>query len=1266
MAMKYGLKHKISIAVSVLIILLMTTIRYVTLSYFENQLKVTIAQNQFNLVTGFAGDIDNKLFAAQSQLIAMAREIPPEAMKDQDRIQALLDSMIGLQQIFDYQISILTPEGKILAETPLFPDRRGLDLSFRPYYQNTVANKVPVISDPYISSLATKHPIVRMTAPVFDKNGVLVGILLGAMDLMGVNILQDLAKITIGHGGYLYLTTGESRMMIIHPDDKRILASVPLGVNLLYDKAVKGFEGSGETVNTKGVRMLVSFKHLKVNNWILAVNYPISEAHDIVFQLEKHFFFTTMIGIACVLILVFFLIKFFISPLTAFTRHLETLPRKVGADKLIEIKTHDEIGLLSESFNRMITKLEQQKEALQRSEERYRTVYNSASDAIFIQDNVTGAILDVNQKACEMYGFSRAEALLADVGDLSAGEPPYTLREAMEWMSKAALGEPQLFEWKCKKKTGHLFWVEVKIRLVEIDGLDRLLVTVSDITERKQAEKALYKSEAEFRAIFEGASVGIVRSNPHNGRITQCNQKFCEITGYSFPELSTMSFLDITHPDDRDRDWEIFSSAERGQTPYYLNEKRYIRKDGSIVWVRLSSSFIRNDDGISSHTVGVCEDITARKRMEKEEDNRLKFMSALAAGEPLDTLFELIIDFLEESDPDALASILLLDGKHLIVGSAPKLPNFYNLAIDGLEIGKGVGSCGTAAYTGQRVIVEDIFSHPYWLNFRNLARQADLKSCWSEPVLSANGKVLGTFAIYHRHPYSPDSKDIECIKTAVNFASLAIERQKAEQAQVSRKAAEEANRAKSAFIANMSHEIRTPMNAILGFAHLLAQDSSITPQQTEYVQIINQSGAYLLKLINEILDMSKIEAGRVTLNNVSFCLHDFLDDLAVLFRSRAEGKGLRFNIKHDENLPLNINADEGKLRQVLVNLIGNSVKFTESGEIVVRITAETVGQEVGGNEIVRLTVEVEDTGPGISTEDINGIFEAFSQAQAGMKAGGTGLGLTISQKFVEMMGGNLSVESEVGKGSRFRFQVLSVVATAKPEQVKQAPSCQVIGLESGIDLIRVLVADDNQENRSLMRAILQPVGFEVQEAVNGQDAIDIFKRWSPHVVLMDMRMPVMDGYEATRQIKATESGRSTPVIAVTASVFVENKAEIMKSGVDDYICKPYRMEELFTVLKKCLNLNYKFSNDTIEHSDSTTPPFPEPEVLLTKLPQEVINSMRAAVGEGNMSYMRTLIGQAEKIDKVTAQKLMVLADQYDYDKLLQWLEKGEVPNVERV
>ncbi len=493
----------------------------------------------------------------------------------------------------------------------------------------------------------------------------------------------------------------------------------------------------------------------------------------------------------------------------------------------------------------------------------------------------------------------------------------------------------------------------------------------------------------------------------------------------------------------------------------------------------------------------------------------------------------------------------------------------------------------------------------------------------------------------------------ECFDGTIEDITLRKEAQ--QQLREAKEAAEAASRAKSTFLANMSHEIRTPMNAILGFTQLMQRDPALTSQQRASLNTIGRSGEHLLALINDVLEMSKIEAGRTVVHPAAFNLHDLIDDLAMMFRIRTQQKNLQFIVEKADDLPRFILADVGKLRQVLINLLGNAVKFTAQGGISLRVAATK-------NETsrLRLVTEIEDTGPGIAPQDLGKIFEYFEQAETGgASESGTGLGLAISREFVRLMGGDITVTSQLGKGTLFHFEMDVEEFAGKLEKTAQ-PTRRVLGLQHGQATQRILVVDDKEENRRFLCEMLQSVGFTTREAGNGLEAVKLFEEWNPHLILMDVRMPVMDGCTATRRIKATENGRNLPIIAVSASVFDESRELVRQTGADDFIGKPFKQDELFQKLCQWLHVEYLFAEDGGPTPQIQTDAVELTAASLSRLQQHVLQEMRDALAAGYQDRLLALIDdQVAPSDEQLARGLRSLAVEFQYEKLFALLKGGD-------
>lgn len=457
--------------------------------------------------------------------------------------------------------------------------------------------------------------------------------------------------------------------------------------------------------------------------------------------------------------------------------------------------------------------------------------------------------------------------------------------------------------------------------------------------------------------------------------------------------------------------------------------------------------------------------------------------------------------------------------------------------------------------------------------------------------------------------------------------------------------AEAANKAKSVFLANMSHELRTPLNAILGFSRLMKNSPDVTSEQRENLEIITRSGEHLLNLINNILDISKIESGRVVLEPVTVDLYQLISELQSLMYVKAVEKGLTLSIEQAPNLPRFIVIDAGKLRQVLINLIGNAIKFTQHGGVIFRTSVAAQGT----SDRVHLRFEIKDTGMGIKTEDLDRIFDSFVQVKSqGLTEAGTGLGLAISKQNIKLMGGEIGVASELGKGSLFFLEVPVVVPpTAAHLPLQQ--NRRIIGLKKGQPHYRLLIAEDQPENRLLLQKLLSPIGFELMEAIDGQEAINIFEKWNPDLIWMDMRMQGMDGLEATQIIKSTEKGRKIKIVALTAHALEEERKLILEAGCDDFIRKPYQDKEIFEALEKHLGVKYAYASDQSENRlretrlDSSE---------LKSLPSELIRELGEALNLLDEKRCLEVIDRIEEIDSTLAKTLRTKIKNIKYSELL--------------
>lgn len=840
-----------------------------------------------------------------------------------------------------------------------------------------------------------------------------------------------------------------------------------------------------------------------------------------------------------------------------------------------------------------------------------------------------------------------------------------------------ATRSPYSVEYRINRLDGAVRWVAVNGKVVaNEDGSDLRMVGVAlDITDRRQAEQALRDSEERLRLALTASSQGLYDLNVKTGEAI-VTPEYAIMLGYdpeTFQETNA-NWIERMHPDDMEAVASVYRAYVAGEISDYKTEFRQRTQDGQWKWILSVGKIVTYDEaGQPLRMLGTHTNIDDRKRAEEELRQAVTTNQALL---------------------NAIPDLILLITRDGIYRDGIPTQNLSLLLNHDELIGKSLWDILPEDLARQRMTaIEQAFQtglpqiHEYEILIDGELRYEEARCvvCRDDEAMVLVRDIT-------------DRKQAEAAYQKLNLESAAAMQQlnleleqrvteRTLELQQAMEDAETANRAKSTFLANMSHELRTPLNAILGFAQLMSRDMTLDAEKRQQLSIINRSGNHLLNLINDVLEMSKIEAGRVYFVPNCFDFQALLDTLESMFQMRATDKGLRLIVDRAADLPRFIETDENKLRQVLINLVSNAIKFTQSGSVTLRVTAgngsaATASRQNTSSQTnvpfpIELAFAVQDTGIGIDPTELESLFEPFIQSKnRQVNQEGTGLGLAISRQFVTLMGGILTVTSTPGVGSTFAFAIPVGLANTANLSTPTLPR-HILGLAPAQPSYRVLVVEDNDTNRLLLLQLLRSVGFEIKTASNGQEAIDLWQTWQPHLIWMDMRMPVLDGFEATRQIRFQESlvmghplsvdsaesmtqdrEQKTIIIALTANAFEEDRDRVLEIGCDDFIRKPFQETELLEKMADHLGLQYLYREEAQPEADAIAPAAFDAIAALQTLPKSLLEQLHQATLQLDNQQLTELITQIATSQPQLAELLTEKLENFDLEQILRLLQEA--------
>ena len=1164
------------------------------------------------------------------------------------------------------------------------------------YYQLPKKNKHETLIDPYLYKISGAETLfVSAAVPIMYKNQFLgvVGI-----DYKLDTLRKKVTELRILGTGYAELLANNGTYVahvnedyigksIMESDEADELAKQAIMQGNIYTRTVYSKRNQGEVYRV--------FVPIHVGDtrtpWSLEVNIPIETVLAPATQVTHSTIMISGISLGLILIMLWFVINNITAPITNITQLLRKITHSNNLLKEVHtlpVETKDEVGQLAKIFNQMSAEVHRQFAERSETESKLQQAFNELKqfqttldmtvDSVFMFRERELTFFYANQGASQQLGYSREEFM--HMSPLSI-KPNTSQAEFNTLIQPLIAGEKTsvAFETIHRHKNGTRIPVDIVLQYISISGQENCFVAiVRNITERKQAEQFLkeynQRLEQEVSAQMEELAAQTeeltesYQSLEHQTEQLRQKEEFLKLIIDNMPQLifwkdinsvylgcnqkvvemnKVNSSEDIIGKTDFDLVWKDWAKKYRMDDRRIMDNdgaelrflEQLIQSNGSSCWVETNKIPLHDASGKVMGILGTVEDVTERKQAEElQKEYRQRLEKEVAKQ-----------------------TLVLKDKTNLLENEQEK----FSVVMDSLESIVYVADMETYEVLFVNKYTRDLFDDKMigktcWKTLQQ-GKTRPCEFCTNSKLVDSEGQPTGLytwefqntitkswFYLQDRAIRWTDGRLVR-LEIGTNITQLKESEMALQEAKL---AAEMANQAKSTFLANMSHELRTPLNGILGYAQILKRDRELTPKQLEGVNIIQRSGDYLLTLINDILDLSKIEANRVELYSTDFRLNEFLQGIVELFQMRAEQKGITFIYEPLTHLPEGIRADEKRLRQVLINLLTNAVKFTDQGGVSLK-----VGCEEG-----KIRFHVSDTGIGIIKEDLEKIFHPFQQSGDFLhKAEGTGLGLSITQRIIEMMGGHIHVESELGKGSTFWF-------TIKLEEVSDLVKTHVAELHAVITGFqeapkKLLVIDDKWENRSVMKNLLEPLGFEIIEAVNGQEGVERAIEIKPDLIMTDLVMPIMDGFEVVRRLRKLPGLKHKPIIAVTASVFDYDQEQSYAAGCDAFVPKPFRAEVLLNYLQTFLKLTWIYDQNL--QLDLNNKETSEEETVIEASNEDWVLTFEQAGNifklamQGDTIGIKTYVTELAKADKMfsgLAKTVIKLADNFEDEQICELVE----------